>query len=159
MKMSDLAEAYEKHADALIRFAATLVGPANAEDVVSEAVLGALRANLDRVDDLEPYLYRCVANAAKKHWRAASRHDRREALALRSAVVSDVEASDSAEIGLALAELSPQQRAIAHLRYWEDLTPAAIAIRLGTSVGTVKRQLARANKKLSEVLLEVTGHG
>lgn len=35
MKVADVAECYAKHADALVRFAATQVGPDHADDVVS----------------------------------------------------------------------------------------------------------------------------
>ena len=56
------------------------------------------------------------------------------------------------EVLASLAALSPQQRAVVHLTYWEDLTPHAVAARLGVSDGTVRRQLARARKRLREVL-------
>lgn len=48
--------------------------------------------------------------------------------------------------------MSPRQRAVVHLTYWEDLTTATIAERLGVSVGTVKRHRSRAHEKLEEAL-------
>ena len=146
-----MAECYEKHADALIRFAATLVGPSDAEDVVSTAVLGVLRSAVDSDDDLRPYLYRSVVNAARQQWRTMDRRNRREALAVGplSAPPPD---EPHPEIARSLARLSPQQRAAIHLAYWEDLTPATVALRLGVSEGTVRRQLARARRRLAEVL-------
>ena len=42
---TDLAKCYETNADALLRFAASQVGPTEAEDVLSTAVLNVLRYN------------------------------------------------------------------------------------------------------------------
>jgi DNA-directed RNA polymerase specialized sigma24 family protein len=44
----------------------------------------------------------------------------------------------------ALAGLSPRQRAVVVLRYFEDLTEAETAAALGCSVGTVKAHHSRA---------------
>jgi RNA polymerase sigma-70 factor (ECF subfamily) len=52
----------------------------------------------------------------------------------------------------AVGQLSLQQRAVVFLTYWEDLTPGAVAERLGVSEGSVKRHLARARKRLGELL-------
>jgi RNA polymerase sigma-70 factor (ECF subfamily) len=52
----------------------------------------------------------------------------------------------------AVNKLSVQQRASVVLTYWEDLTPAQIASRLGISEGSVKRHLARARARLRELL-------
>ena len=121
--MADVAECYEKHADALIRFAATMVGPSDAEDVVSAAVVGVLRVPGDDIADLRAYLYRSVANAARKHWRSLDRRTRRERMTM---VLEVTESPDVVpEVVRAVSRLSPQQRAVVHLTYWEDLTPAA----------------------------------
>lgn len=52
----------------------------------------------------------------------------------------------------ALGELSPQQRSVVYLAYWEDLSVADIAGTLEVSEGTVRRQLARARDRLRKVL-------
>jgi RNA polymerase sigma factor (sigma-70 family) len=148
----EVAECYEAHADELVRFAAALVGSSDADDVVSAAVLGVLRARTDRVDDLRAYLYRSVVNAARKHWRTLDRRARREAIRFDEAVET---ADPRPEIAAALARLSPQQRAVIHLTYWEDLTPSTVAERLAVGEGTVRRQLARARSKLSTALTPV----
>jgi RNA polymerase sigma-70 factor (ECF subfamily) len=54
----------------------------------------------------------------------------------------------------AVDKLSVQQRACVVLTYWEDLTPAEVASRLGISAGSVKRHLARARARLRELLDE-----
>ena len=48
----------------------------------------------------------------------------------------------------ALSALSPRQRAVLYLRYYEDLPEAEIAARLGCSIGTVKRHTHDALKRL-----------
>jgi RNA polymerase sigma-70 factor (ECF subfamily) len=150
VKVADVAECYAKHADALVRFAATQVGPTHADDVVSAAVIGALRAPTTDVIDVRAYLYTSVANAARKHWRSLDRRTRRERLIARSDVFEQRE--PDLALAAALARLSPQQRAVIHLTYWDDLTPPMVAARLSVSDGTVRRQLARARRRLKEVI-------
>lgn len=151
--MAEIAEVFDKHGDALIRFAASQVGWADAEDVVATAVVGVLRTAPTGLDDIRAYLYRSVANAAADHWRSSDRRARRESAFVVPASPESGEVSDQ-EIRLssALVELSPQQRAFIHLTYWEDLTPASIAQALEVSEGTVKRQLARARAHLRKAL-------
>ncbi len=156
VREDEVTECYGAHADELVRFAASLVGSSDADDVVSAAVLGVLRARTERVDDLRAYLYRSVLNAARKHWRTLDRRARREAIRYDEAVET---ADPRPEIAAALARLSPQQRAVIHLTYWEDLTPATVAERLGVGEGTVRRQLARARARLSSVLTDDIDEG
>jgi RNA polymerase sigma-70 factor, ECF subfamily len=152
VRVSEVAECYEKHADALVRFAATLVGSSDADDVVSAAVVAVLASGTAEVADLRAYLYRAVVNSSRKHWRTLDRRSRREALQPDTAIDADDERFD--QVAGALARLSPQQRAAIHLAYWEDLTPQMVAVRLSVSEGTVRRQLARARRRLAEVLDE-----
>ena len=53
-----------------------------------------------------------------------------------------------------LAALSPRQRAVVVLRYYEDLSEAEIAEALGCSPGTVKQHASRALAKLRARLEE-----
>ncbi|GII75742.1 DNA-directed RNA polymerase sigma-70 factor [Sphaerisporangium rufum] len=48
----------------------------------------------------------------------------------------------------ALVVLSPKQRIVLYLRFYEDLPEAEVAARLGCSVGTVKRHTHDALKRL-----------
>jgi RNA polymerase sigma-70 factor (sigma-E family) len=60
----------------------------------------------------------------------------------------------------ALAELSPRQRAIVVLRFYEDLTEPQVAAVLGCSVGTVKSTVSRALARLRTCgLLNDIGYG
>ena len=54
----------------------------------------------------------------------------------------------------ALARLPERQREVLLLRYYEDLTEAEIAKRLGCAPGTVKSSAARALRALRDMLPE-----
>jgi DNA-directed RNA polymerase specialized sigma24 family protein len=57
----------------------------------------------------------------------------------------------------ALARLPARQREVLLLRYFEDLTEAEIAARLGCAPGTVKSSAARALRALRDMLPEYAG--
>lgn len=98
------------------------------------------------------YLYRSVHRSALQHWRADRRRRRREEALWEPTTAHDDTGTVDPRIVDALAAMSPRQRAVVHLTYWEDLTTATIAERLGVSVGTVKRHRSRAHEKLEEAL-------
>ncbi len=167
VQIDGFADFYHREQHALVRFAATIVGPSRADDVVATAMVSVMNRHLGAStgpESLRPYVYRAVANAGAKDWRTLGRRHRREAMAARlhpsPATVPGVDENDlvSPEVAAALARLSPQQRAVVHLAYWEDLTPSDIAARLQISDGSVRRQLARARQKL-RVALRADGHG
>ena len=56
------------------------------------------------------------------------------------------------EVLAAVARLSPRQRAVVYLTYWDDLDPMSVAEVLGISDGAVRRHLARARKSLRRLL-------
>lgn len=146
-----MEELYAKHAEALTRFATGLVGPSDAADVVSDAVLRCLAS--DRwleVRDPRPYLYRAVLNQARQSHRGALRRTAREARVAPPTAVEPPEVRP--EVLEAVARLSLRQRAVIVLTYWEDLEPAQVAIRLQIGEGSVRRHLARARARLREEL-------
>ncbi len=95
-----------------------------------------------------------LAECYAKHWRGLGRRRRRDVVLPPPEVWTEIDGHDprSDRIIVALRSLSVQQRAVVHLTYWEDLTPAAVAERLGVSDGTVRRQLARGRDRLRKVL-------
>lgn len=149
-----LEEAYEKWADDLVGFATAMVGPSRAADVVADAFAGLLRrpAGWTEAHDPRAYLYRVVANTARMEHRSAARRRGREQVALRlTPTASDSPLADP-DIARVVTGLSPQQRAIVHLVYWEDRSLPDTAAALGISVGSVKQQLDRARHRLRKVL-------
>jgi RNA polymerase sigma factor (sigma-70 family) len=146
-------EVYRQHATALTRYATVLVGPDDAPDVVIEAVLAAFRSpKWHKVDNPRAYLYRAVHNTAASFHRSTARRQRREQIvALRDGTVwRDPESG--VDVHSALATLSPQQRSIVFMTYWEDHGPAQIAELLDVSEGSVRKQLARAREQLRKVI-------
>jgi RNA polymerase sigma factor (sigma-70 family) len=145
------AEIYRKHSEELIRFATGLVGPSDAPDVVSEAVLRCLGSTQwASVTARRAYLYRSVFNEAARFDRARRRRRFREE---RSASPeAQYHAEVRPEVLAAVNALSLRQRAVIVLTYWDDLTPSAIAQLLQVSEGSVRRHLARGRARLKEVL-------
>ncbi len=146
-------EVYRAHADELTRYATVLVGPDDAPDVVTDAVLAAFASpGWRHVEHRRAYLFRAVLNGANAFHRSSSRRRRRErvvaARTASAAVLPDV----SVDALRALQTLSPQQRAIVYHTYWDDLSPAGIADLLGIAEGSVRKQLARARGHLRKVL-------
>ena len=144
-------EVFQRYGVELTRFATSLVGPADSQDVVSDAFVSALWSDgWDRVEDQRAYLYRTVVSRARMNHRSAMRRRNRER---RAAPVLTV-APPTAEIDVwnAMAHLNVVERSVVFLTYWEDLTEVDVAGRLGMSERTVRRHLGRARDKLGRLL-------
>ena len=149
--MSD-EEIYGKYAEELVRFATVLVGPDRAADVVSASVITAFRAAAwPDVANPRAYLYRSVLNESRMTARREARRVRNEQRAAPRDV-TDAAPTPRPEVFAAVAALSPRQRAVVYLTYWEDLDPGSAAARIGISDGAVRRHLARARKTLRRAL-------
>jgi RNA polymerase sigma-70 factor, ECF subfamily len=130
---------------------------AAAEDIAQEAFLAAVRA-LDRFDRRRPFgpwLHRIVVNRAIDWSRA--RALRREAGDAAIEQVSATPAPDNPHaqtLAAALAELSPEHRAVIVLRHLLDYTPGEIAELTGLPRGTVNSRLRRGLDQLAQRLRE-----
>ncbi len=144
---------FAAHAAELTRFATGLVGPSDAEDVVTGAFLRCVTSSRwAKVTNRRAYLYRAVLNEARALHRSRSRRLSRErARAPREAAP---EADPPADVTAALNALSVRQRSVIVLTYWADLDPAAIASLLGISDGSVRQHLARARARLRKDLAD-----
>jgi RNA polymerase sigma-70 factor, ECF subfamily len=146
-------ELYRRYSPALMRYATALVGPADAADVVTDSVLACFQTrNWRHIDNKRAYLYRAVLNTARAHGRSDARRRRREALVATPMNTDTYPLSTDAR--RALDQLSPQQRAVVFLTYWEDCAPTRVAEILGVGEGTVRKQLARAREQLRRILDE-----
>lgn len=144
---------YRNYSEELTRYATGLVGPFDAPDVVTDACLKAFEArSWPDVVDRRAYLYRTVLTVANDHHRRTLSRRLREMRAARPEATPDHTADLDLEVLEAVSRLSLQQRAAVFLTYWEDLAPDTVAQRMGVSSGTVKRHLARARKRLGELL-------
>ena len=148
---------------ALVRFGTLLTAdPGRGEDLVQDALVKTLRA-WDRLHpDGNPEAYtRTIMTHAS--WRAARRLWRGEhptgELPEQPGpdVYREVDTADA--VRRALASLPAQQRVVLVLRYWDHLSEAEIAHRLGVSAGTVKSRASRALAHLrsSGLLADVVG--
>ena len=151
-------------ADGLLR-AATLItwDESEAEDLVQECLFRVARRwpRVRKMDYPAAYartvLVHLALDEGKRRTRrraelqqaGAGRLDEQEDdTAVR--VLARVEAS--ADLMQALGELAPRQRVALVLRYFEDLSDAAVAKAMGCSVGTVKSTTSRALERLRHVV-------
>ena len=145
------ADLYLKHAAELTRFATGLVGPSAAADVVADAVARLLASRAwERASNPRALMFRAVLFEAQMFHRSHRRRVSREARSSQREAFEMPEVEP--EVAVAVARLSPQQRAVVFLTYWDDLDVHAVAGLLAVSEGTVRKQLGRARKKLREVL-------
>lgn len=148
---SSLVDGYGRLRGELVRFAAVLVGPDDAQDVVSAAMLRLLDGKSQNVEKPRAYLYQAVANQARNHKRGEYRRRRREGLAANwHEPVATPEPYP--KVRSAIQALSVRQRAVVYLTYWADLAEGDIAEHLGIRPGTVRRHLARARQHLRRAL-------
>ena len=144
-------EVYAKYSGELIRFATGLVGPWDAEDVLSGAVLSAMYSkHWPAVKNPRAYLYRSVLNEALQTQRSAASRRLRE---IRTGSRDDWDdANQYPEVLDVVRGLSIRQRAVIVLTYWSDLDPSQVGRLLNISEGAVKRHLARARTHLRKRL-------
>lgn len=154
--VADWGRVYEAHAARLTRLASVIAGPAAAHDLVADAVLRAVSSpTWISVKNHGAYLTRTLVNVAASQHQAQARRETRE-----RAVVSAQHRSfsgpdghgDFDDVHSALLVLSPGERGVVFLHYWQDLSLTETADQLGVSVGSVRKQLHRAKRKLRRAL-------
>lgn len=147
-----LEELYSEHARRLTTLAAALVGPSDADDVVSITFARfSQRPTAEAIDNVAAYLTRAVVNEARALHRSEGRRRRREAANRLTPRLAPHQPTDPA-IFAALEVLPIRQRAVLFLTYWADLTPASVASELRISEGAVRKHLARARATLRREL-------
>ena len=137
----------------LLRTATLLTGDRHgAEDLVQETLVRAAQ-HWNRVDPAtaDAYVRRILYTRSIDAWRWR-RHQpdpvevtERDAAPMRDA---SGRADDRLTLGAALARLTPRQRAVLVLRFYEDRTEVETATLLGCSVSTVKSQARHALERL-----------
>lgn len=157
----DFDDFVRSRAPALLRSAYLLTGDQHlAEDLVQAALARTHRAwqRVYHTGNAEAYTRRAIYHLQVSWWRRR-----------RVAEVLPGDLSDLARTGVdhaattvlrltlraALLRLTPKQRAVLVLRFFEDRTEAEVAGLLGVTVGTVKSQTARALARLRAVAPEL----
>jgi RNA polymerase sigma-70 factor, ECF subfamily len=156
--VSDLEALFRHHWPRCYRAAYLVVhDSAAAEDIAQESFLAAVRA-LDRFDRRRPFgpwLHRIVVNRAIDWSRArALRRESSEAALAAVAAPAVPDNPHAQSLAEALAELSPEHRAVIVLRHLLEYTPGEIAEALGLPRGTVNSRLRRGLDELADRLGE-----
>ena len=136
----------------LLRTAYLLTGSRHdAEDLVQTTLLKVVPKWSRIADRPEPYVRRVLAREHVNRWR---RRRWREISAANppDSPTSDIDQASREDLRAALTALSPRQRAVVVLRYYEDLTERETANQLGISIGSVKSYGREALARLREVL-------
>lgn len=137
---------------ALARTAYLLTGDHHAaEDLVQEALSRVVLrwSSVVAKGDPEPYVRRILYTVHVSRWRRLRAHP--VAHPPRPAPDEAEHATWRVALGAALDRLTPKQRAVLVLRFYEDLTERQAAAVLGVSVSTVKSQTAQALLRLRAV--------
>jgi len=143
---------------ALRRYLASLVGPADAEDLVQEVLLQVYRklAWLRAPELFRPWAFRIASRLAFRHLKRKRRLPQEvgeQALDTVPAAAAPPTASELAAIP-AIAGVSPASRAVLHLHFQHDLTLAEVAVVLDIPLGTVRSRLAYGLAVLRKLLQE-----
>jgi len=160
-----LAELYDRYGRAVYSLILRVVrDAATAEDLVQETFLRVW----NRVQGFDaergsilPWLLAVARNRAIDYLRSAGGRSERSAVefeetdhpALYTDMEKDILASDKTRrVKAALAKLSPNQRQVIELAYFEGLSQTEMAERMGQPLGTVKTWVRTALKNLRDEL-------
>jgi RNA polymerase sigma-70 factor (sigma-E family) len=161
----DFARYVRARQHALLRAAYLVCGDAHlAEDLLQQAFTKvALRWDRLRSENPDAYVRRILYRDAVSSWRRTRRESLVEALPDQGRPDESASVVDRLDVARALAALTPKQRAVVVLRYFEDRSEADTAEVLGVSVGTVKSQthaaLARLREQVPDLATTLTGRG
>ena len=155
----DYADFVRGRTAALLRAALVLTGDQGlAEDLVQSALARTHLAwsRLSEQGNAEAYTRKVMYHLQVDWWR------RKRVLETLPGVVPELPAGDNADavvlrvsVARALDQLTPRQRAVIALRFFEDQTESEAATVLSCSVGTVKSQTAKALAKLKRLCPEL----
>jgi RNA polymerase sigma-70 factor (ECF subfamily) len=164
----------ERHSRCIFRLAYRMTGNAHdAEEVVQETFLRAYQrlGKFESRSSFGTWLYRIAANCALDLLRLRQRHEERRAPddAEGSEAVRSLPAGDPApdrvafsgevgeRVGVALAALSPMERAAFVMRHYEGMSIEEIGRALGRRTSATKNSIFRAVQKLRRALEPVVG--
>ena len=147
--------ALDRYLDMVYRLAyARMRSRQDAEDVSQEVMLKLCKSTgkIESETHLRHWLIRVTLNECTNLFRSAWR---RSTLPLEEGMlpaIEDIPASND-RLDAALAKLKPDQRAVIHLFYYEDMSTDEIARALKVKPTAVRERLHRARKKLNQLLV------
>ncbi len=156
----DLALIYDTHARAIFAFLLNFTrNDADAGDILQDVFVKVAErpSLLDGVKQIRPWLIRMAHRQAIDLVRRRGSHTRAlESSAAETPLFAPVEDADGeafrAAVAEAMAELPEEQRAVVHLKIWEDMTFAQIADAIGMSANTAASRYRYALDKLEALL-------
>lgn len=138
---------YREQRVSLVRLAHLLTGsPSIAEELVQEALL-ATQQRWGALDNPGGYARRALVNLCRSHQRRRILERRHAQAPLDHALPPEVD-----ETWQAIRSLTPDQRAVIVLRFYDDQSLEQVSELLDKPVGTVKSLQHRALARLKEVL-------
>src|SRR5262249_4051874 len=150
------------YAATMLRVAAALVGPAEAEDAVQEASMRAWQAwsTLRDVEAARPWLLQITVNVCR-HWRRGLKGQQQAHLQplpedtehLLAVLATDPGTSDhtgALDLRAAINALPSELRTVVVLRFYAGLDATEIGGAIGIPPGTVRSRLHRALLQLRE---------
>jgi RNA polymerase sigma-70 factor (sigma-E family) len=136
---------------ALLRTAYLLTGDHDeAEDLVQVTLVKCVPHWPKIAASPEAYVRKVLARESVTRWRR--RRWREVSGPLPEGMSAGTDSDEKVALQAALSRLSPRQRAVVVLRYYDDLTEADTARALGISVGTVKSHARDALARLRELV-------
>lgn len=155
-----LAELYDHYSPEIYAYAWRLLGDVDlAEDCTGETftrLLSALRNGGGPSEHLRAYLYRTAHNWVTDHYRRQPPAELADDLP-SGGPGPETQAEHNQRgrrVRAALLHLTPEQRQVVALRYYQELDPAETAAALGRPVGAVKSLQHRALAALHRLLLK-----
>ena len=151
-------ELYETYQKELLRYAARMCGDGGyAQDLVQEVFVKALQ-NGELFEDMgsgqrRAWLYKTMKNLFYDHYRRAQTEDT-YINSLQWEATYWEPGIQKTENALLLARLSPEDRALFHLRYEEGYTAPELAAMFHLPPGTIRSRLSRCRAILKKTLLE-----
>ncbi|MFI2364651.1 RNA polymerase sigma factor [Promicromonospora sp. NPDC019610] len=171
---AELTELVARRGGLLVGYAYSLCRDrAQAEDLVQDALVkvysrlrrvpaatpGHQVVDLDqpRLSSPEAYVRRAILTIFLDGYRRENRWSGVKHLLVEGSSSSGVDHAVAlrVDVGVALRQLSPRQREVVTLRFFEDMTVPQIATELGTRPGTIKRYLSNAMEQLQGLLVEL----
>lgn len=152
----DIARLYDEHAQPLFAFLLNLTrDEADTRDLLQEIFVKLARDAdlLHGVREERAFLIRLAHNAAidlmrRRGTRERTKENFAEILSPFATAADPDEATFHTELAAALAELPPEQRAVAHLKLWTGLTFEEIASALDISPNTAASRYRYALDKM-----------
>lgn len=129
----------------------------DAEDLVQISLFKAAKAWQRIEHHPEPYVRRILYNESVSGWRRRQRQpvERLAAVPPDSADRAAPDTATKVTLEQALARLTPKQRTILVLRFFEDMSEQQTADVMGTRLGTVKSQTKHALMRLRDLAPEL----